>query len=524
MGKQSRTDPCSVNRRGFLGASALAMGALAGSSMAAVVSVAEPERELNPLLREKLNVKLIAQGVTHESAWEGPCRTGKLENLTYAAELARLKSEVAKLPALAKGLGPEAHALEPVFMELYIKKGDVRFYTSEKELAKLEGDKDDTDLYVIVGGARPQFTAIEIGKRFQKPVAFVNTPGSAGWVTAMPTHLRPHGLECYVAFDWEELQQLVSLLRVRKAFRNTRLLAVTDSLGGNMMSGVIENVSNLQAMKAQLGVDYAVVSYQDFSREFDAIARDEQKAKEASAITDRLMHNSRKCHMLKENIKPTVDFYLTIRHLFQRHGCNAFSIGCFEFCSSTIPAQKRITPCLVHSLLKDQGYPSACEGDLNALATVSLFEYLARKSVYMGNVSFDDKNGWIGIHHDVPGRKMRGFDQPDVQYELMHFALAGWGASLRCDWNIDKGQPVTFGRFNSVGSRILISHGEIHNGYGLDTHACSHGVRIKAPSVREFFRKELEIGGQHLSMVYGDYRAEIRRLGEIMHFEVVEVS
>ena len=520
MDKRNCGEICSMTRRGFLGTSALAMGAWAGASDPLPVI----ERELNPLIREKLNVKLIAQGIVHESSWEGPCRTGTEESLSCATELARLEKRRERLPELAKRLGPEAHALEPVSMQIFIKEGDVRFVTRAEDLARLEADKDQVDLYVMAGGGRPQFTAIEIGRRFHKPIAFIPSLPHGGWITAMGPHLRAHGLEHYVPYDWEELRQLVHLLRVRKAIRKTKLLAVTEGLGGNMMCGVIENVDNLEAMKAQLGIDYARVSYGDFVKCFDAVVRDRKLQGTADAICDRLTGGARACHMTKENIKPTVNFYLTVRQLFREHGCNAFSIGCFELCSSTIPAQKRFTPCLAHSFLKDQGYPSACEGDLHALAAIALFGYLSRQSVHMGNPMHDAKNGRIAIHHDVPGRKMKGFDQPDMPYEVMHFTAAGWGATVRCDWNVDKGQPVTFGRFGSDGATLLIAHGEIESGYGLNTRACSHGVWIKTPKVKELFHKQTEVAAHHLAMVYGDYRKEIRCLGKMMGLEVVEIS
>ena len=51
-----------MTRRGFLGASALAMGALAGASTAAVEAAAEPQRQPNPPGQKKLRIGLVGLG------------------------------------------------------------------------------------------------------------------------------------------------------------------------------------------------------------------------------------------------------------------------------------------------------------------------------------------------------------------------------------------------------------------------------------------------------------------------------
>lgn len=44
----------------------------------------------NSALNTRLSVKFVIHGVIHEDAWEGSCRTGNLENLTYEVEKAGL--------------------------------------------------------------------------------------------------------------------------------------------------------------------------------------------------------------------------------------------------------------------------------------------------------------------------------------------------------------------------------------------------------------------------------------------------
>ena len=44
----------------------------------------------NPLFDMKLRIKFVFGGMVHETAHEGPCRVGKLDNLTYQAETKNL--------------------------------------------------------------------------------------------------------------------------------------------------------------------------------------------------------------------------------------------------------------------------------------------------------------------------------------------------------------------------------------------------------------------------------------------------
>jgi len=113
----------------------------------------------------------------------------------------------------------------------------------------------------------------------------------------------------------------------------------------------------------------------------------------------------------------------------QKYSCNAFTVECFELCASRLADKYLITPCLLHTLLKDEGIASACEADLNALLAMRLLMSIAKKSSYMGNPR-PLLNDQLVINHSVPGIKMAGYDKPDLPYHLRHFVESGWGQRL----------------------------------------------------------------------------------------------
>lgn len=186
------------------------------------------------------------------------------------------------------------------------------------------------------------------------------------------------------------------------------------------------------------------------------------------------------------------------------------------------PWNRRFTPCLTQALLKDFGYPSACERDMNALLAMMIDMYLSRKAVYMGNPDIDTESNFLTIHHSIASLKMKGLDKPDSKYEIDNFAKAGFGATLRHDFNEDKGDVVTLCRFDPTAEKVLLTTGRILEGGGLDGCGCSQKVSMAIPDGGEFLARQQDFG-HHLAMVFGDYTCEIGELSRMMSFEVVSV-
>ena len=115
---------------------------------------------------------------------------------------------------------------------------------------------------------------------------------------------------------------------------------------------------------------------------------------------------------------------------------------------------------------------------------------------------------------------MKGFNTPDLPYELVNFTDSGFGATLRYDFARDTGEPVTLGRFDRSGDRMLVKQGIIDGSFDVRTVGCKLGIFIKMDDAMDYYEKSKEFG-HHLSMVYGDYTRQIKRLGEVMKFEVV---
>ena len=462
----------------------------------------------------KVGVKPVFVQLIHSGPYEGPCRVGEKRNLDPEMERTRGEENFKRFQEeLRRNLSPEARLLDPVKIEW---KDD--WLIPEEELKKLEADIEATDLFFISGGL-PQYPAITIAHRYKKPIAMVGAVATVD----VSAYLRSRGFEGYAPLDFEELNYLISLLKVRKAVRNTRMLVAME--GDIIPVGVVSTIWNLDDLRNRFGVDRVCLPAREIIDLMNEMS--EQDSKGAEELTDELMENADKVHISRDGLLQSVRFYVAAKKAMEESECNAFVIPCFEICARRIAEENRITFCLLHSLLKDEGYPSACEGDINVLMAMALLMYISRKSAYMGNSSIVNREqNVIAVHHDVPGLKMKGLDVATRRavsppYEIRNFTVGGWGATIRYDFSQDAGDPVTLARFDPMATKLLVSKGEITGGSGFDQIGCSLSSHIKVRDAVELLHKEVDFG-HHLALVYGDYVEELKELGKMMGFELVE--
>jgi hypothetical protein len=505
-----------LSRRDFMGISSLG---LIGTLMPAdFLSALTEEAEMNPLFDTQLGIKFVLGGMAHETAHEGPCRIGRLEDLTYQAEMDGLDRQFSQFvnELNNRKFPKEARILPPVDFRMLVKEKDTDFKFPEKYFAQIKKDIPNTDLIVVLRGFASDI-ALRLAERFHKPVATIGND----WVVDVPATLRYRGHEGHIALDWEDFDRLIRLLWVRKAFSLTRLLIVTDRLG-EAPFGLASAIYDFDQLNKLYGMQHHQVSNKDLTKEMDSIKGGRSGQEDAERLAKRLMANAQAVHMSEQHVVNSVNFYLAVRSLMNKYGCNAFTIECREICPLEIAAKYHFTPCMTQSLLKDAGFPSVCQTDINALIPMMALSYLGKRSVYMGNPVFDARNNILTIFHDVPGLKMKGFDSAPLPYELRNFTVGGWGVTFRYDFNKDKGQVVTIARANPGQTKILITKGEILDGFGFDKIGCTLGVRMRVPNTLELFRNAADYGG-HLVMAYGDYGEAMEDLSGVMGFGVFVV-
>ncbi|MFC2126136.1 hypothetical protein ACFLU5_15140, partial [Bacteroidota bacterium] len=238
-------------------------------------------------LNTKLNVKFIVHRTLHEKAWEGSCRWGNLENLTFEAEKTRLDSAYNdfKGDINSMQLFPEMNILEPAKIHTYWEAGNPHMINPDDQLDKLVPNASITDVYVLINGG----PALNIAQRFNKPVIIANTPG---WGVGYCASLRNNGYEGYFAQNDEVLKDLLNTMFVRKAIANTKFLMITP-VPTNTPEFDSTVPKELQILQEKYGINYQYIDYDTFFNEMDKVENDRKSLKEGEAIVDNLLKNAK---------------------------------------------------------------------------------------------------------------------------------------------------------------------------------------------------------------------------------------
>lgn len=507
-----------INRREFLGGIGIGTAGTLGSKLMMpnresvknkkILRFSKLEENINPG-DVKINVKPVHSYMIHDGVWEGPCRWNP--NPPPEKERAMFRSSFDKsIERLKSSLTQDVKLLDSVYIEY---REGYQFGFGERELRELDADKEEVDLYLASGNVYPQYPACLIGERYKKPVAMTGSLVN----NDMSALLRSKGLEGYAPYRMDDLNKLISILRARKVFQNTNMLFITNTRG-KINRPTMSFVSNFEDLNNRFGINAKVINYKDLSNERDRVMQSRDIMREVENFVDRLIKNAQGTYIDRKYVISNVEFTFAVKNLMKKYNCNVATIECFEFCSSRLSSDWRVVPCAHNSILKDEGYPSACEGDISALLTMDMLMSLSQKSSFMGNLRPVDDNS-VEIHHNVPGRKMNGFDKPDLPYQLRNFVKSGWGAKFEIDYSKNEEKTVTFARLNPLADKILLAKGEVIGCKGFGVYGCTLRAIMSMPDARGLLDKRANYGF-HYAAVFGDYTKEVIELADMLNMEV----
>jgi hypothetical protein len=415
------------------------------------------------------------------------------------------------------GLNPEdVNILEPVhitFSEDFILK--------PQELNKLKKDSSATDVFFIAPHGS-SIASFDIGKEYHKPIILRELNCRTVDICA---YSRSNGVEVFVPHNTEELRNLISLLCARKAFVRTRVLFPTDR--GLPAVASLTGINEPEKLRERFGIEVIKISYRELADEMERVMDSADETDTARQLARQLIEGASKTYLQDKYVTRSMEFYNTIRNLMQRHRCNAFTIECFEFCSSRLPDKWEITPCVIHTMFKDQDIASACEADLGALLSMRLLMSVAKKSSHLGNM-FHRQPNILVINHSAAGIKMNGFSEPGLPYQLGRFVHSGWGTKAVVDFMNNTEKRVTVARMNPTATKVLLLKGMLvgSSGWGEDKLGCSVEAHVKPVDTGDsmaFVRKQKDFGN-HLIWTYGDYVDDMVQLCDILGLQTEVVS
>jgi hypothetical protein len=466
----------------------------------------------------RLNLKPVMTNLIHTGVWEGPCRFSVQSPSDEAASAQkRFNRWAADIKANGPGLDPqEVRILEPVhitFSEEFVLKPD--------QLNKLRKDGRQTDAFFIAPHGS-SVASFDIGKEFGRPIILRGLDCRTVDICA---YSRTNGLEAFVPHTNEELRKLASLLRARKLFARTRILFPTDR--GLPSVACLAGINEPDKLRERFGIEVVAVSYRELADEMDGVMSSAAETDKARQLARQLIEGADTTYLQDKYVVRSMEFYNTVRNLMLRHRCNAFTIECFEFCSSKLPDKWDITPCVIHTLFKDQEIASACEGDLGALLSMRLLMSVAKKSSHLGNMFLREPNVLV-INHSAPGIKMNGFTEPGLPYQLGRFVHSGWGTKAVVDFMNNAEKRVTVARIDPTATKVLLLRGKLvgSSGWDHDELGCSveaHIQPVDSGNAAVFVCKQKDYGN-HLIWTYGDYVDEMVQLCNMLGLQTEVVS
>jgi L-fucose isomerase-like protein len=126
------------------------------------------------------------------------------------------------------------------------------------------------------------------------------------------------------------------------------------------------------------------------------------------------------------------------------------------------------------TILNDEGIPAACQGDIDALLTMILFQRASGQPSYMGGPIED--SGQLGVCHCVMSRRMCGGQATEQPYYLSDYHGRKAGPTIHTDLPV--GREVTVARLTQNLSSLLLLRGTVVASHDSN-HRCRNTVAVQ---------------------------------------------
>lgn len=195
-----------------------------------------------------------------------------------------------------------------------------------------------------------------------------------------------------------------------------------------------------------------------------------------------------------KSISGALKIYSGLKAIVNKYKFDGITVRCFDLLDTF-----RNTGCLGLSLLNYEGTIAGCEGDIPALISMVILNYLTDEPVFMANPArIDvDKNEVILAHCTLP------LNMSDEFYLNTHFE-SGLGVGIK--GNIREGEATIF-KLSGDGKKYFVSGGKIIENLS-EKNLCRTQIRLKMDEDVRYFLQN-SIGNHHL-ICRGDYSKFVR--------------
>ncbi|OQC06784.1 MAG: hypothetical protein BWX80_01391 [Candidatus Hydrogenedentes bacterium ADurb.Bin101] len=222
-----------------------------------------------------------------------------------------------------------------------------------------------------------------------------------------------------------------------------------------------------------------------------------------------------------EDIEKAARVSVALDNLIRQEQADALAIGT---CMGWLP---KGFPCLGFTRLRDRGIPAACEGDMDSLLTMMLFQYAFDLAGFQGNATFDTSRNALWTAHCTAPLKMDGPNGESAPYLLRgHSEVGGSGCVPEVQYRL--GQTITRAKFVNL-ETILASTGKIIEVPERAVHGCRTQIVTEVKDAAKMaanWSSALETEDAmtllHRVVAYGDHMDSLRHMANLMGLKVLE--
>ncbi|MBN1804459.1 MAG: hypothetical protein JW837_04350 [Sedimentisphaerales bacterium] len=342
------------------------------------------------------------------------------------------------------------------------------------------------------------------------PMVFFSLPASGhDWMYAPRWHNRGHRVTLLASSDYNELERALRLLRVIPMMKQSRILLFPPARG-------TENAQSPEKVKERLGADVVAIEENRFNEMISSA--------EESAVQEEIKSWTNNAKEIiepnKDDIMKAARVSIALQNLMEREQAQGLAVGtCMGWLSKGFP-------CLGFARLRDNGIPAACEGDMDSLLTMLMFQYMIDRPGFQGNATFDTARNVLWTAHCTAPLKMDGPDGKEAPYLLRgHSEVGGSGCVPEVQYRLD--EIITRTKMINLDT-ILVSKGKIIEVPTKAVHGCRTQivteVRDAAKMVANWssvLETEDAMTLLHRVVFYGDHIDSVHHLARLMGMKVV---
>ena len=345
------------------------------------------------------------------------------------------------------------------------------------------------------------------------PMAVFSLPASGhDWMYAPRWRRKGHRVALLASSDLDELERALRLLRVIPMMQQTRILLFPPARGTKAACSPGE-------VKKRLGADVIAIDLKEMDEMLAGAPADDDAVR---AEIDAWTKGAKEIiEPTKEDIEKAARVSVVLDRLMEQVKADGLAIGtCMGWLS-------RGFPCLGFARLRDRGVPAACEGDMDSLLTMMMFQYAIDRPGFQGNATFDTAKNALWTAHCTAPLKMDGVDGKEAPYLLRgHSEVGGSGCVPEVQYRL--GEVITRTKMVNLDT-ILASTGEIIEVPERAVHGCRTQIVTKvrdaakmAANWSSVLETEDAMTLLHRVVFYGDHMESVYHLANLMGMNVVE--